>query len=833
LDEQDNKLGSFLSYFLAAVQTIFPDALPETQTLLTAATQPSIPAIAIILINELNQIGEPFILVLDDYHLIETQIIHDLLSELLAHPAPNFHLVLGTRIDPPLPLVTLRANNQMTEVRIQNLRFNQEETQKLFEKMIGISVDPIELDTINAQAEGWVTGLRLAALALQYRIGTGPIQGKLSVQNRFVTEYLFSEILVKQAAVISDCMLKTSILDRFCEDLCATVCFPETKLVDHGSSQTDFAGNHFLEWLQASNLFVIPLDDHNQWFRYHHLFQEFLQQEFVRRFSPDEITMLHKAAGHWFARHDLIEEALSHWFAANDLPSAIDLVARHRYQMMNATQWPRLERWLSSFPVEVIGASAELWMLKTWLAYHRGQFAEIPALLQQLSGTMTNDPHQEIANRLTGEIQALQGLLAYHTAHAEEAVTRSRQALEVLPPELWIVRVMARMYLAGGLMLQGDLNGCLQTYYEAFEVETVQSNPFKATLLMTLCNVHWVAADLQSVVQAAKQSIAFCSESDHPQILAYGKYHLGSVYYQHNEIAPAEELFTSVVARPYLNYGRCYMDSACGLALVYQAQGRETDAREVAEVAAAIQLETGNMSQYPVALALQAEVALRQGNLPAASQWAAQLDPVPALGPMPWFLAPHLTLVKVWLAQKTSASLAKAAGLLNQLQEYLAAIHNTRFLIDTFALQALLFEATGDQAAALSALEKALQLAQPGGFLRVFLDLGTPMAGLFRQLNVPQSLRGYLDQIWAGFSNGQGVKVLGGPAALPEPLTRREFQILELLRGRHANKEIAEILVISPGTVKGHTIRIYQKLNVKNRRQAVQKAISLGILLPE
>jgi len=275
------------------------------------------------------------------------------------------------------------------------------------------------------------------------------------------------------------------------------------------------------------------------------------------------------------------------------------------------------------------------------------------------------------------------------------------------------------------------------------------------------------------------------------------------------------------------------MDSACGLALVYQVQGKETKAREVAETAVAFQLETGNMSQYPVALALQAEVALRQGNLPAANQWAAKLDPVPPLVPMPWFLAPHLTLVKVWLAHNTTASLAKAALLLNQLQEYLEGIHNTRFLIDTFALQALLLDATGDRLAALSALEKALQLAQPGGFLRVFLDLGTPMAGLLRQLNVQQSLRGYLDQIWAGFSNSQGVKVLGGSLELLDPLTKREFQILELLRERLTNNEIAQALVISPGTVKGHTIRIYQKLIVKNRRQAVQKAISLGILLPE
>jgi len=830
LDAHDSQLGNFLGYFLAAIETIFPDAFPESKALLTVTPQPSITAIAHTLISELNQIEEPFILVLDDYHLIETQIVHDLLSELLVHPPLNLHLVLGTRMDPPLPLATLRANNQMTEIRLQNLRFNQEETQKLFQEMIGISVDPTNIKGINAQAEGWVTGLRLAALAMYHRVGPDPIQGELSVQNRYVTEYLFNEILAKQASALSNCLLKTSILNRFCAELCKAICFPETTLAVDESSQPELNGAHFLEWLQASNLFVIPLDDQSEWFRYHHIFQDFLRQELERRSDPDEILKLHTIAGHWYAENGWIEEALNHLLVANNMTDAIELIAQHRYQMMNDTQWPRLERWLSLFPVEIIEASAELWMLKTWLTYHRGQFAEIPALLQHLAAILGNGTYQEIDDRLVGEIRALQGLVAYYTADAEGAVTLSRQALEILPPELWIVRVMARMYLAGGLMLQGDLNGCLRTYYKAFEVETVQSNPFKATLLMTLCNIHWVAADLQSVVQAAKQSIAFCSETDHPQILAYGKYHLGSVYYQHNEIALAEEMFSSVVARPYLNYGRCYMDSACGLALVYQAQGRETEAREVAGAAAAFQLETGNMSQYPVALALQAEIALRQGRLPVASQWAAKLDPGPPLTPMPWFLAPHLTLVKVWLAQNTASSLMKATELLGRLQAYLTGIHNTRFLIDTLALRALLSDAAGDQVTTLAALEQSLRLAQPGGFIRAFADLGPPMARLLSQLRVDRGLQTYVDEIQAAFPESQETASTEGQSFLPEPLTNRELQILELLKRRLTNKEIAVQLMISVGTVKGHTVHIYDKLNVKSRRQAVEKALALGIL---
>ena len=832
LDEQDNDFEVFLRYFLAAIQTIFPNNLLETDALLASLPLPPVDAIANTLINEINQIGTFFILVLDDYHLIQEQTIHDLMNELLLHPQKNLHLVIGTRIDPPFSLVTLRGKGWLTEVRVPSLRFTQEESLCLFKKMTGAGIEESTLAEIDTKAEGWVTGLRMAALAMHHRIGREVFESKLSPNNRYVSEYLLSEILAKQAATLSDRLLKTSIPARFCADLCEVLCLPVANSLDDGSVEVNFTGKNFMEWLRNSNLFVIPLDDRNEWYRYHNIFREFLQQELVRQLGHDEIKRLHTIAGRWYAQNGLIDEAFYHLLPSGEISTAIELVAQHRYSMMNDVQWPRLENWLKMFQDNIIETSPELWMLKTWLAYQYGRWAELPALLEQLDVMLADEPDQELVGRLSGETHSLRSLIAYHRGNAEAALSEARMALELLPPELWIVRVHARLYLSGSLQMLGDEKGSFKACFDAFEVEQFQTRRFKAAMLMTVCHIYWLTADLHSIMQFAKQSIALCLETGYRQILGNSRYQLGRAHYQQDDLPAAEECFASVVAAPYQNYGTVYANSACGLGMTYQAQGREIEARQVAEDAIAFLLNTGNTSQLPLILALQAELALKQGNLASASQWAAKLDPVPPLLPMFQMLEPHLTLVKVWLAQNTPASQAKAGELLARLREYLVGVHNTRYLIETLAFQALLAQSLDDQEAAQEALEQALRLAQAGGFIRIFVDEGPEMARLFSQLKVDDDLRDYVGQIRSAFPGLQQTQKALKQGELLDPLTDRELQILELLQERLSNKEIAAQLVISPGTVKGHTIKIYQKLDVKSRRQAVEKAISLGLLMP-
>jgi LuxR family maltose regulon positive regulatory protein len=555
----------------------------------------------------------------------------------------------------------------------------------------------------------------------------------------------------------------------------------------------------------------------------------------MRRFTPDEIAALHTAAGRWFAQNDWIEEALHHFVLVGEITAAIDLIAQHRYRLMNEARWSVLDNWLNLFSDPIVEQSPELWMLKTWLGYHQGRWNELSAMIQRFETILADQPDPQQTGRLAGEIHAVRSAFLFFSGDLEDSVSQARLALNRIPPELWTVRNLARLHLSAGLLMLGDESASLRALYEAFELEQIQTERFKAHILMLVCQIYWVAADLQSMHQTAEQALSLCQELEFQQILGHTQRLNGYVQYQCGNLSAAEEFFGRVVARPYQNFGGCYANCVCGLSMTYQAQGKEVEARQVVEQAIAFLLQAGNTTQLPLIRALQAEIALQQGDLPAASLWAEKHDLLLPVVPLHRFWEPYLTLAKIWLAQNTRASQERAGELLTRLHIYLTETHNTRFLIDTLALQALLADANGDQEAALNLLESSLKIAQPGGFIRVFVDLGPQMAVLLSRMKTDPRWSEYIAQILAVFpaQHLTGEQITERPSAshhLEEPLTHRELQILKLLREHLTNKEIAAQLVISPGTVKGHTIRIYRKLDVKGRHQAVEKAVTLGIL---
>ena len=344
LDEDENDLRLFLTYLVAAIQMLFPEAGQQIQALLNATELPPGKVLAHTLLNDLTQIEEPFILVLDDYHRIHEEAVHDLLEELLHHPPHSLHLVLITRRDPQLSLPALRAKGQVTEIRLQDLRFSTEETAVFLQRVLDMSLDDQTAEILGKKTEGWVTGLRLAALSLHHRSDGDRLLAELPEDNRYVEEYLVLEVFSQQPAAIQQYLLSTAILDRFCAPLCEAVCpGAEPKVCE-------LSGEEFLTRLEQTNLFVISLDSQQQWFRYHHLFRKFLNYRVQELYSPDEMATFHTLASAWFAEQGLIDEALHHALKADDIPAAARLVAHHRHDLINREQWPRLERWLDLLP---------------------------------------------------------------------------------------------------------------------------------------------------------------------------------------------------------------------------------------------------------------------------------------------------------------------------------------------------------------------------------------------------------------------------------------------------------------------------------------------------
>jgi len=829
LDRHDNDLGVFLSYVVKAIQTSLPGTYPNTAAMLNGLQLPPLELLTTSLVNETAVLPQPFLLILDDYHLIHNPDIHQLIDTLIQYQSPYMHLGLITRQDPSLDIVNLRAKNQVTEIRLAELRFNKAEAQEYLSQYLSNEGSPDLALQLFQYTEGWVVGLRLAALALRNQGNQARLLETYQGANQYIMSYLVSEVLAHQPQSMQTFLLVTSLLDRFCAPLCDA-------LLNTGNIEQQTGSQEILEQLCLENLFLIALDQQNEWFRYHHLFQDLLRQQLRTAVSETDINQFHIQASDWLAQQGLIEEALDHAFWANDTQQAIQIVAQVRYRLMNETEWQRLQQLLRRFPRAVIDQSHDLLIAETWLCYHQGQFTKIPIILAQLTQLLDETAvNPENKTHLMGEISALLGLLSYFAMDIESTRAQAKQSLAQTASELWIVRVFARLLLAAAQQMAGDLSNAYATIFSNFVEESEQSNLFKASTLVTACTVAFIAADIVSLKQNATQTLILCQDEGTSEMKGYAHNYLGTVAYLQNDLSAAEEHFTFVQKRPYSTYGDSFAPSSCGLALIYQAQGREQEARDVVEAALAFFLVTGNTQLLLFMKAFQAELALQQGQLSNALQWAAQIDSPPPLSPMYHLYAPHFTLVKIWLAENRSASRQEAATLLAEIKTFLEFTHNTIFLIDTLALQAVIYQEDGDEAQAMTALEQALTLALPGSIIRPFINLGHTIVQLLNKLQAQEpELAAFRTRILAAVTPltdlPDSIQDNNEPQPLREPLTNRELEVLTLLTQRQTNREIAQKLLISPHTVHSHLKHIYTKLNVNNRRQAAVYAIELGLV---
>ena len=835
LDEYDNDLAVFLSYLLAAVQGAFPESELKTLALMKAHSIPPVPVLARSLANDLERLEPPFILVLDDLHYIQEMAVYDLLGELLRHPPRSMHLVIATRGDPPLNLNSLRAKRQMTEIRLPDLSFTLAETSAFMNDVMGFAIGDTVASRLREGTEGWVTALQLAALSLRHRGDVEELVSGLQADTRYVEDYLAGEVVSQQPPVIQDWLLKTSILDRFCAPLCEAVCLGKAQApsssngtavrrTDADSTEAGLSGRGFIQWLEDANLFLVPLDSQGQWFRFHHLFQQLLRSWLEERKSPDEIAALHVRASQWLDGNDLIDEALEHALAAGDDTLTLQLVARHRPDLINRERWRRLDRWLRLFSGTTIEDHPAITVLKLWRwGFRRPPSSEVLRSLDRAETQLAQTPMEpSAANQLQGEIDFLCSYNHGMMTDARQSQFYAQRALDTLPDGNYGMFANLHTILAIGYFYAGEADRAREYIDRELARAPTDLSLYRARLMLGHCLIRWWEADLSGLVQPATRLLESAQDSGQPESVAIAHFIAGCLHYDRNELAAVEEHLADVVSNHVGSENYVYQNATV-LALTYLALDRAGEVQNVVDSAVEFAIDMGNPGAPSILQAFQAELDLRQGRLVDAGRWASSYDPNLSAHSLRFYV-PQLTLAKVLLAQDTPSSRSAAEELLAQLTVYLQSINVTNTLIDVLALQALLHAAQGDEAAATQKLAQALALGEPGGFIRKFVDLGAPMNDLLTRLKRQEGPSDYVNQILAAFPPATR------QITLVDPLTERELQVLRLLATEPSTQEIAQELVVSIATVRTHTKRIYSKLDAHSRIEAVQRAEELGLL---
>ncbi len=820
LDEHDSDLAAFVSYFLRALQTIFPALGTDTMALIQGTELPPSVFIARTLINELNLIEADFVLVLDDYHHIRSTAVHDFVEEILSHPPLHLHLVVGTRIDPPISLSTFRARGQVIEIRIHDLRFTEEEALILFEKLVGAPVKPATVAEFEAQSEGWVTGLCLASLALRHRLSRDHFKKDISLNNRYVSEYLISEILLQQSEQLADNMLKTAILDRFCAGLCRAI-------LENGAEDAE----RFIRWLEASNLFVISLDNQGIWFRYHYLFQEFLKNELERRFSAEEIAFLHRRASDWFAENDMLEEAVQLALAGKDPELAARLVEDKRIDLLAQQKWLGIQNLLKLFPREFVEEHASLLNLEALLLCYSFNFASLLPILKRVEGLLAmpdQDMSKTLRRQLESELLLMWGYLHYWSGDGAESLAKINQALKFVPAGHTFILAHAIEYQILAIQMTGGYQEALELAASASEMRLACRPFYRARIHLSKMVTHLCEGNLQHAELAAQRLKSIAQENNLYPTLGWALQTLGYIHYQWNNLEIAQGFYAQVSKYRYRTSVRAQALGFCGLARTLQALGDTERAHLVSQSAIEWAQEMGNNGVAAEAKAWTYRLETPNGPIQQTLPWAAALDGPYA--PMIFIEIPQISLAAVLIAQGTPHSLAEARTRLISLREFCARTHNIWHLIEIIALEALMLDALGARQKALAKLEKCLQYARPGGYLRVFVDLGTSMQSLLSELHTIGFETEYIDHILQAFPSAHSTDSSFDGQNKRNDLTNREIEILELLTQSLSNQEIADHLVISPGTVKQHLYNIYQKLHVNNRLKAVAVVKDKGLL---
>jgi LuxR family maltose regulon positive regulatory protein len=845
LDQNDSDLVLFLRYFVAAIRTVSPESCAGTFALLEAPQSTSQIPLVVALSNDIERLPARLVLVLDDYHAIRGEAVHDFLSELIRHWPQRLHLVLISRSSPPLPLVRLRARGLITEIRGRDLRFTSEETAAYVGRALVAPLDEQAVATLQTRTEGWIAGLRLAILSWRGTENADRVLPDLTGSGSGITDYLADEVLAHQPPAIRSFLLKTAILNHFCAELCGAVV---------GSEVSGFDMRACMDWLERADLFFIPLDNRRRWYRYHHLWRDLLEQRLLAESGAVQMSILHRRAAVWFADQGFVDEALQHALAAGDLDLATGLMEQNLCDVLNREDRPTLDRWLRLVPEDFIQRRPWLLMVRALACQFSWQLpavwkllGQIEVLLDEGGAAAPHDGEVHDLPALRGLIALLRGQEAFSNSQAARAIAYCEEALALLPERWKYGRGGALIYWGTSMRASGHGDTAQRTLIDAYESLHEKRDAYALRLLLTVCLNSFETGHLERVSQTAQAMLEQASPSRLMILQGWAHYFLGAVHYCWNELDAAAQHFAEVVDNRHVAHTQAARNGIIGLARVHLARGDIAEARRNLELLSELDLERMGQERDD-ARSLRGQLAYLQGDAEKAFRWAdAYVTPAPDRL-LTWLEDPHLTKARILLARGMEVDVQSALDLLDVLYEMAQRTFSVRFQIEILALRALALARQGNADAASAALRQAIELAQPGGFIRSFVDLGPAMQTMLLHLAERGFAAEAVRRILAAFPVSEKKTETGDTESgsrvanarlneqrvepLIEPITNREREVLALLRERLSNKEIARALSLSPMTVKRHTANLYGKLGVNKRADAVVKAEALRILPP-